>query len=112
MTRLLTTWASAAVLAITTLAAGSLLDGPDDIQAEQDTALSAQDAAYTAQLTAAQTRRDADRARLESSIESSLNAELQHHSSTWTPAEKARAAQAAHIAALLNAAEQIPPATR
>lgn len=90
----------------------SLLDGPSEVQAAQDTELAAQDAAYAAQLMAAEARRDTEFTQAQGRIEADLTAELAKHSDGWTPEEKARAANAAHIAALLSAAEQIPPATR
>ena len=103
---------AAAALGAAMLIGTSLLDGPTDVQAAQDTELAAQDAAYAAQLMNADSRNDPLTADVSASIETELTAELAKYSANWTPEEKARSAQAAHIAALLSAAEQIPPANR
>ena len=99
----ITTTIAASAAAIAMLAGAALLDGPSDTQAAIDTELAVQDAAYQAELIQAQARQD---------IAAELSAELDILGVDWTPEERARAQEAARIAALLTAAQQVPPATR
>ena len=100
------------LLAAGVLGGAALLDGPSDTQAAIDTELAVQDAAYQAELMQAQARDDDAVQQVRQDLAAEFSAELDIISLDWTPEERARAQQAASIAALLTAAQQVPPATR
>ena len=108
----ITTTIAASAAAIAMLAGATLLDGPSDTQAAIDTELAVQDAAYQAELMQAQARDDDTVLQVRQDIAAELSAELDILGVDWTPEQRARAQEAARIAALLTAAQQVPPATR
>ena len=106
----ITTTIAASAAAIAMLAGAAMLDGPSDTQAAIDTELAVQDAAYQAELMQAQARDDDAVQQVRQDLAAEFSAELDIISLDWTPEERARAQQAASIAALLTAAQQVPPA--
>ena len=108
----ITTTIAASAAAIAMLAGAAMLDGPSDTQAAIDTELAVQDAAYQAELMQAQARDDDAVLQTRQDLAAEFSAELDIISLDWTPEERARAQQAASIAALLTAAQQVPLAAR